>query len=173
MATTDPQDEQLTQVDEKNQIVGSISRKTAHESGDMYYRTIYVVIKNERNEILIEKRSGTKDLYPNCWDISVGGHVDFGKSYEETAVREVKEEMGLEISEEDLIFRGEVLVRLPRSKEYFHVYEYRLKRKDKIVSAETEIAETRWMAMNEIKKSMVDKTMEWYARPEQVIAALY
>lgn len=173
VGTTDPQEELLTQVDEKNQVVGGISRKEAHGKGGIYYRTIYVLIINEKGEVLVQKRSPTKDLYPDCWDISVGGHVDFRKSYEETAVREVGEEMGIKITETDLVYKGEVLVKLPKSKEFFYVFEYHIKPGDKIISVKEEVAETGWMTIPEIKKSMREKTREWYARPEQVVVALY
>lgn len=171
--TTDPQEELLTQVDENNNVIGSISRKTAHNSPNVYYRTIYVLVKNDSGEVLIQKRSTTKDLYPNCWDISVGGHVNFNKSYLETAVRELGEELGVKVKPEDLLLKGEVLVRLPKSSEYFNVFEYSLKPGEGIIANLEEIGSTDWMTIEGIKKSMTQKTKQWYPRPEQVISALY
>ena len=130
--TTDPQGELLIQVDENNIVIGSIQRGLAHESSGIFYRTIYVLVINGNDEVLIHKRSETKDLYPNCWDLSVGGHVNYQDSYEETAARELREELGLEVFEEDLLSKGEVLVKLPNSGEFFNVYEYHLKSGDKI-----------------------------------------
>ncbi|MCL5090970.1 MAG: hypothetical protein M1514_03100 [Patescibacteria group bacterium] len=69
--TTDPQGELLTQVDGHNQVVGEISRKAAHKTPGVFYRTIYVLVFNEKGEVLLQKRSPTKDLYPDCWDLSV------------------------------------------------------------------------------------------------------
>ena len=112
LQTTDPQNEQLTQVDKHNNVIGGVSRGVAHSTPGIYYRTIFILVKNDKNEILIQKRSPSKDLYPNCWDLSVGGHVNFDKSYVETAVRELKEELGIEASEKDFILKGEVLVKL-------------------------------------------------------------
>lgn len=171
--TSDPQAELLTQVDEHNQIIGSIGRGEAHNTNGVYYRTIYVLVFNHKNEILLQKRSSTKDLYPNCWDLSVGGHVNYGKSYLETAVREVGEELGLDINESDLIFKGEVLVKLPKSSEYFNVFEYHLKSNQEIIANQEEVNDVKWMTIDEIKKSMIEKTLGWYDRPLQVIKALY
>jgi len=171
--TTDPQGELLTQVNEYNQVIGSISRGEAHEKKGVFYRTIYVLVKNDQDQVLIQKRSSTKDLYPDCWDLSVGGHVNFGQSYEATAVRELEEELGLHVSEEDLITKGKVLVRLPSSGEYFNVFEYNLKPNETIAASEEEIGDTKWLTIEEIKNSMKDKPMKWYPRPEQTIAALY
>src|SRR4030042_2516072 len=105
--TTDPQGELLIQVDEHNNVIGSISRGEAHEKQGVFYRTIYVLVKDENDKVLTQQRSATKDLYPNCWDLSVGGHVNFGKTFEETAVRELDEEIGLDLKKEDLIKKGE------------------------------------------------------------------
>lgn len=171
--TTDPQDELLTQVDEHNRVIGSINRKAAHETPGVYYRTIYVLVINDKGEVLIQRRSVTKDLYPNCWDLSVGGHVNFGKSYEETASRELEEELRLKNTEKDLTYKGEVLVRLPMSGEFFHVYEYRLKSGESVTASTEEVSKTDWMTMEAIKASMATRSLQWYPRPEQVIAALY
>jgi len=171
--TTDPQGELLTQVDENNKVIGSIPRGEAHERPGVFYRTIYVLVINGKDEVLIHKRSATKDLYPNRWDLSVGGHVNYQDSYEETAVRELREELGLEVSEVDLTSKGEVLVKLPNSGEFFNVFEYHLKPGEKISTAEEEIQETRWMKVDDIKKSMDDGNLLWYERPIQTIRALY
>ena len=173
VTTTDPQEELLIQVDEKNNIIGSISRQEAHTTPGVFYRTVYILVKNDKNEILIQRRSSTKDLYPNCWDISVGGHVNFGKSYLETAVREIREELGLIVEPGDMKLKGEVLVHLSKSNEYFNVFEYTLKPGEKIEVNAEEIGSTGWAKIEDIKKSMADKSRQWYARPEQVVAALY
>jgi len=171
--TTDPQGELLTQVDENNKVIGSISRKVAHETPGVFYRTIYVLVKNDKGEVLLQKRSPTKDLYPNCWDLSVGGHVNFGKSYSETAKREVEEELGLKVEEKDLVLKGEVLVKLPKSSEYFNVFEYNLQPGQVISASEEEINDTKWVSVEDIKKSMKDGSLQWYPRPLQTIEALY
>lgn len=171
--TTDPQNELLIQVDEHNKVIGGISRGVAHSTPGIYYRTIFILVKNDKNEILIQKRSPFKDLYPNCWDLSVGGHVNFDKSYVETAVRELKEELGIEASEKDFILKGEVLVKLPKSNEFFNVFEYPLKLGQKIIVEEKEISNIAWMTIEDIRKSMSDKSLQWYSRPEQVVSALY
>ncbi|MCK4714899.1 MAG: NUDIX domain-containing protein, partial [Candidatus Aenigmarchaeota archaeon] len=46
-------------------------------------------------EVLLEKRSMKKDLYPGIW-CNIAGHVDSGESYDEAARRELKEETGLD-----------------------------------------------------------------------------
>src|SRR6185437_16639970 len=38
-----------------------------------------------------------KDRQPGVWDSSCSGHVDSGETYDETAVRELQEEIGLDV----------------------------------------------------------------------------
>ena len=55
-------------------------------------------------EFLLQLRSGEKDNFPNCWDVSVAGHVSVGESIREAALRELHEELGIELSSADLRF---------------------------------------------------------------------
>lgn len=170
-STTDPQNELLAEVDKNNQVIGSISRKIAHNSPNKIYRTVAIFVKNDKGEYLWQKRSSTKDLYPNCWDFSVGGHVNYGKSYLETAVKELEEELGIIASAKELRFIGELLVKLPTSNEFFHVFEYNFKPSDKINLMENEVSETMWMSIEQVKKSMQQQKLKWYPRPLQVTKA--
>lgn len=56
------------------------------------------VLVNDRNQIFIQKRSGTRRLFPNCWEF-IGGHVDEGEELIPALAREVLEELNLELTE--------------------------------------------------------------------------
>ena len=56
-------------------------------------------------EFLLQLRSGEKDNFPNCWDVSVAGHVSAGESIEEGALRELYEELGIELTDLHFLFR--------------------------------------------------------------------
>ena len=58
---------------------------------------IHVCLFNSRGELLIQQRDRSKASYPEYWDVSVGGGVLAGETPREAAVREVREELGLEI----------------------------------------------------------------------------
>lgn len=57
-------------------------------------------------DLLLQKRSRGKDSYPGCYDISSAGHVQAGDEFLPSAIRELKEELGIEAREEDLEFAG-------------------------------------------------------------------
>ncbi len=46
-----------------------------------------------QDTVYVQKRSTTRILFPNCWDI-LGGHVDAGEGLAEALAREIKEESG-------------------------------------------------------------------------------
>jgi isopentenyldiphosphate isomerase len=81
-------------VDKHDRPVGKATKQEAWEKG-LYHRIVRIVLENADGKILLQHRSPTKDLYPNCWDISSAGHVDAGEDYLEAAYRELKEELGI------------------------------------------------------------------------------
>ena len=93
-ATTDPQDELFDIVDEADRVVGRATRREVHAAGDRH-RAVQIFIWNTRGELLLHQRSATKDQAPLLWSGSAAGHVGAGDTYDETATRELREELGL------------------------------------------------------------------------------
>lgn len=61
--------------DEDNEPTGKVKEKNqAHEDGD-FHRTAHVWSINNKNELLLQKRSASKKSHPNCWDIFGAGHI--------------------------------------------------------------------------------------------------
>lgn len=104
--------ERLNIIDENDNIIGEDTRENIHKKGFLH-REVWIFIYNNNLEILFQKRSINKDTFPNKMDISVGGHVNLGHDYVDTAIKELKEETGITAKGEDLIFLGKL-----RSKKY-------------------------------------------------------
>lgn len=84
-------------------------RSMVHQDGDIHRTVhIWVVRKKEKGglDVLLQKRSKDKDAYPGCYDISAAGHVRAGDDFEESALRELKEELGIAAGSTDLRFIG-------------------------------------------------------------------
>ncbi len=90
-----PQQELVAIVDEHNQVVGSATR-CEMRSKSLPHRATYIAIFNSAGELYVQRRTMTKDIYPGLFDPVAGGVVQAGESYEESAVRELAEEMGIE-----------------------------------------------------------------------------
>ncbi len=81
-------------VDEQDRPVGQATKQEAWAQG-LRHRIVRIMIENDRGEVLLQHRTPTKDIFPNCWDNSVAGHVDVGEDYLAAALRELREELGI------------------------------------------------------------------------------
>ena len=106
-------EEMIDVLDENGIKTGDIvTRKRVHQEG-LWHRAIAVAIINEKNEILIQQRSATKDKNPNKWDISAAGHISSGQDSLMAATREINEEVSVNLG-----FNVEV-------KEFRYMYSFR------------------------------------------------
>jgi len=87
--------EYLDLVDENDKVIGKEDRNIIYKNGWKNFRVINIIIFTKDNKILLPQRSENRRVFPNCYDCSVGGHVDSGETYEEAAYRELKEELGI------------------------------------------------------------------------------
>lgn len=96
-------------VDEKGIPIGeTIERTQAHEKG-VRHRTAHIWIVREQDgkaQLLLQKRSAEKDSFPGRFDTSSAGHIQAGDEPEESAIRELHEELGIRAAKEDLTFAG-------------------------------------------------------------------
>ena len=101
--------EYLDIVDENGNPTGEVAeRKEAHAKG-LPHRTAHVWIARERHgavQILLQKRCKDKDSFPECYDISSAGHIPAGVDYIPSALRELKEELNLDVKPEELLDCG-------------------------------------------------------------------
>ncbi len=68
----------------------------------LWHRSSRVWIINSKKEILLQHRDKSSMEYPNMWDVSAGGHITAGDTSLDTAINEVKEELGLDINSSDV-----------------------------------------------------------------------
>lgn len=157
----------LDVVDEEgNPSGGTVEREKAHREG-IRHRTSHVWIvreKDGRKQVLLQKRSENKDSFPGEWDISSAGHIPAGCGWKESAVRELREELGVQASEDDLQKIG--LLRI-QSDEDFHGHPFHdrqvttlfLLRLDwdesRFTPQKEELSEVRWFDLDRV----IDDTM--------------
>ena len=96
-------------IDEQGNPTGkTIERTIAHQQG-ILHRTAHVWLfrkVDDSIQILLQKRSKIKDSYPGCYDISSAGHIPAGIDFIPSALRELKEELGLTVEASELIYCG-------------------------------------------------------------------
>lgn len=122
MRTTDPQDERFDVVDEHDNVIGVTTRGEAHRNPALMHRSIGILVFVD-GKLLLQKRSLTKDTYPGYWTCSVAGHVDSGETYDQAAVRELREELGLQ-ADAPLQALVTQVIRYPHETERMRFYRY-------------------------------------------------
>jgi isopentenyldiphosphate isomerase len=90
------QDEIFDIVNERDEVIGRHTRGEVHRL-KLRHRAVHVLVFNARGEVFLQKRSLKKDSHPGAWDSSASGHLDSGESYDACVVRELREEIGLNI----------------------------------------------------------------------------
>jgi len=89
-------------LNENGVFTGQVAtREECHTKG-LWHRAVYAFIIDNSGNVLLQKRSANKKLWPNKWDVTVGGHVDSGEFGRQALIRECKEELGLEINDDDI-----------------------------------------------------------------------
>jgi len=150
-------EEMFDVVNEKNKLIGLVkSRNEVHKNSE-WHRGVHIWIFNSKGEILCQKRSETKDLYPGYWDTLVGGHVEAGKNYDETPVKELNEKLSLNVSIDNLIPFGikkyempfENMVERVFAKIYIYKYNGNL---SKLKLQEDEVSQLEFIKIEDLRK---------------------
>lgn len=163
-----------------------VERSYAHEHGILHATSqiyIYRYFKGKL-EILLQRRSETKDSYPGKLDISCAGHVPSGMDYSENALKELSEELGICITPAELAkvgvfrtskraefygkpFRDEQLSAVYITEQYLDI--------DKIDFQREEISEVVWMNASEINARLKAGSNDFcinYERFQNVLSAI-
>lgn len=92
-------------------------RSDVHRDGD-WHKAVHIWILNDNGDVLLQRRCATKDSNPNMLDISSAGHLSAGDDSLTGAIRELKEELNLDVKPEDLQF----IKTLKRSSKYTETF---------------------------------------------------
>ena len=88
-------DELLDIVDADDQVVGQLPRSEVYRQR-LLCRVVNVFLQNAQGQLWIPRRTAHKRTFPLCLDMSMGGHVESGESYEEALARELLEELNID-----------------------------------------------------------------------------
>jgi len=152
-------EEILDVVNALDEVVGQTARSKVHAQGLMH-RAVHVLVFNSRGEVFLQKRSMTKDKSPGLWDSSASGHVDSGEDYDACAVRELSEEIGLELARPP-----RRLFKLPACDEtdQEHVWVYRCNADGPFTLDTDEIECGAWVAPPEVLKRIAEQRKRFSA----------
>jgi isopentenyldiphosphate isomerase len=150
-------------VDESGSPTGrTVSREQAHRDG-ILHRTAHVWVvreKDGRTQVLLQKRSAEKDSFPDMYDTSSAGHIPAGEEPLPSAIRELKEELGISAVPDELHEAGSFRIQYEkvfhgrpfRDNEVCSVFVYREPLEIKHLTLQaSEVSEVRWFDLKEIR----------------------
>ncbi|REG82875.1 NUDIX hydrolase [Marinomonas pollencensis] len=92
-----PAEEIIILVDKDNTVIGETPRRLM-DFGKDYHRVTYILVFNNKGNLIVQKRTDNKAFCPGYYGISTGGVVDSGESYLDSAHRELQEELGIDLT---------------------------------------------------------------------------
>ena len=151
-------------IDSKGNPTGQIvSREKVHAEG-IPHRTAHIWIireKEGRVQILLQKRSQNKDSFPGKFDTSSAGHIQAGDEPLESALRELKEELGISAVPEQLHFAGTFPIsfakefhgKMFRDEEIAFVYIFNEPvNTDELILQTEEVESVQWFDLEEVRE---------------------
>lgn len=114
--------------------------------------TFHVVVSvwtvNQENKLLMTLRSAQKELYPNLWE-NTSGSVVHGETSLQAALRELKEETGIEASEDEITFLGTAR----KAASFVDIYlVQKVLDPNSIILQEGETIDYRWVSFSELEQ---------------------
>ena len=121
------------------------TRHNIFELGE-YHLGVSLWIINQNGELLIQKRAASKRIHPNIWS-TTGGSVISGETSMQGCIRETKEEIGLQIHEDDLVLLSRSLGKDTIFDDYITIKEFPI---ENAVIQPNEVSEVKWVSAKDI-----------------------
>jgi isopentenyldiphosphate isomerase len=87
--------EMVEEVTPLGEVVRLVSRAQMRAEA-LWHRSVFIAVLNDDGDLLVHRRALTKDVWPGWWDVAVGGVVSPGEDWDAAAIRELREELGVE-----------------------------------------------------------------------------
>lgn len=154
-----------------------ISRDEAHTTGEWHGAIHVLIIDNNKEHTFLQKRCASKKLYPNTWDIAVGGHIAAGEDSLTTARRELEEELGLHSNNLKIEYVDMIKEQLNNngviSNEFVSIYVvYADINIEDIKLQEEEVSEVKWCSKEELNELILANKMIPHVREYEILNSI-
>lgn len=153
-------DELLLTVDDSNNPIEPRSRNEVHAKG-YWHRTTHIWVMNSKQQILCQKRSLLKDTNPGKWESFFGGHLMPGQDYLEGTIKELKEELGINLQKDKFHFFQ--IHKCISDKEFQGIYYIKWdETTDNLILEKEEIDQVKWFSISELIEILIKrKNKKW------------
>lgn len=161
-------------VDEQNNPLGFTKlRDEVHKNLEYWHRTTHIWVVNDQGQILCQQRSLKKDANPGKWQSFFGGHLQSGESYEESAINELREELGVVVDASQLT---PIYIRKNEASKHFgQVYVFVMNKKaEELEIDKEEVEKVEWINLKNLEEDvrrggycngMDGKVVAWLKKP--------
>ncbi len=101
-------DEKFDVLDGNGNKTGKVETKKHVHDNSLWHGVAHTWIFNSTGQILLQRRHAASGWGADKWDLSAGGHIQTGENPQQGAIREAFEELGLVITDDQLIFINKV-----------------------------------------------------------------
>ena len=146
-------------------VTGKLHRRGDELKPGEYRLVVHVCIFNSKNQLLVQKRQSNKIMFPGMWDLSAGGSALAGENSRVAIMREVKEELGIDVDLNN---------KMPRFTINFDdgFDDYFMIKKDinieDIIIQEEEVSEVKWVSKEDLIKMKNEGLMIPYFFLDQI-----
>ena len=137
---------------DSDEPIGEASLQEIHDQG-LLHRVTLVVLRDPDGKILLQRRGPNVATNANRWDVSAAGHVDAGEHYQEAAVRELSEELGVDNVElsELAYYRTYAVLKGKKLNRFIKIYTATVPANTRFSINPEEVTEVKWFDPNELK----------------------
>lgn len=171
-------DEQLVLVDSCDQPAGFCSKGEAHRGAGRLHRAFSVFLFDDKQRLMIHRRSAQKPLWPGYWTNSCCSHPRRGEALVDAVHRRVREELGVTADLQSIYSFEYHAGFADRGSEHelCHVYLARLRGDDQVVVHKDEISEWHWASLDEIDAMQRERESEltpWFQMEWRALRTVY
>lgn len=130
-------------------------RDDIHANG-YWHRTTHIWVINDKQQVLCQKRSLLKDTNPGKWESFFGGHLTPGQDYLEGAIKELKEELGIDLQKDNFHFFQ--IYKCISDKEFQGIYYIEWNGViDNLILEKEEIDQVKWFNISELIEVLIER----------------
>jgi isopentenyl-diphosphate delta-isomerase len=154
------EDELLILVNEKDEEVGHLAKAACHDGDGVLHRAFSIFVFNDDGDLLVQRRSREKRLWPGYWSNSCCSHPRRGEVLAEAVHRRLHEELGM-TSDLAFLYKFGYFARfgdLGSERELCSVFIGRST--DPVRANANEVDEWRWISAGDLDVALRDRSDE-------------
>lgn len=147
--------DQVVLVNEQDEVIGRADKVEAHKQPAQLHRACSVFLFDQDGKLLVQKRSGQKIVGARRWANTACGNVRPGESYEECALRRLREELGIVGAALEKIGKFQYQVEFENGfveKEIDTIFAQRLSRRPQLELNSAEVQAVDWVDFEQLLK---------------------